>query len=153
MPRWLIVSLLPLTLAWKLAVGLEDPNELKNGIVDLLAQNHFDVLVTEETMDGMPIIRASSEACRMVIVKTPASGWTRHMISDLAATDRVFIVFRGRVYTEQPIWLTLVTHMWSSFIRKLGFARNTIPVIAVVATAACGAESVPWVELRERGVL
>jgi len=139
----LILLLLPLTLAWKLTVGLDDPSELKNGIVELLARNHFDVLVTDQTMEGMPIIRASNEACRMVIAKTSASGWTRHMISDFAATDRIFIVFRGRVYTEQPIWLTLVTQMWSSFIRKLGLARNSIPVIAVVATAACDAERVP----------
>jgi hypothetical protein len=52
------------------------------------------------------------------------------MISELAAaTDRIFIVFRGRVYTELPTWLTLVTHRWSRFLRELGLVRNTTPVL------------------------
>jgi hypothetical protein len=74
------------------------------------------------------------------------------MISELAtSTDRIFIVFRGNVYTEQPTWLTLVTHLWSRFLREMGFVRNTTPVIAVVATAPCDAERVPWDELNEWG--
>ena len=143
--RWFIALLLPLTLAWKLTVGLDDSNELKNRIVDFLVQHQFDVVVTEEVVEGMPTIRAASEACRMLISKTTPSGWRRHMISELAtATDRIFIVFRGRVYTEQPTWLTLVIHLWSRFLRKLGLVRNTTPVIAVIARALCDAESLPW---------
>jgi len=147
--RWFIALLLPLTLAWKLTVGLDDSSELKGRIVDFLVQHQFDVVVTEEVVEGMPTIRATSEACRMLISKTSPSGWRRHMISELAtATDRIFIVFRGRVYTEQPAWL-LVVHLWSSFLRKLGRVRNTTPVIAVLATAPCDAERFPWDELGE----
>jgi DNA-binding transcriptional LysR family regulator len=146
--RWFIALLLPLTLAWKLTIGLDDSNELKNRIVELLVQHQFDVVVTEEVVEDMPTIRATSEACRMLISKASPSGWRRHMISELAAaTDRTFIVFRGMVYTEQPTWLTLVIHSWSRVLRKLGFVRNTTPVIAVVATVPCDAERLPWDEL------
>ena len=150
--RWFIALLLPLTLAWKLTVGLDDTSELKNKIVEFLVQHQFDVAVTEEIVEGMPTIHATREACRMLISKTSPYGWRRHMISELAtATDRIFIVFRGKVYTEQPTWLTLVTHLWSRFLREMGFVRNTTPVIAVVATAPCDAERVPWDELNEWG--
>jgi hypothetical protein len=150
--RWFIALLLPLTLVWKLTVGLDDSNELKNRIVELLVQHQFDVVVTQEVVEDMPTIRATKDACRMFISKTPPSGWRQQMISELAtATDRIFIVFRGRIYTEHPTWLTLVIHFWSRFLRKLGLVRNTTPVIAVVATAPCDAERFPWDELREWG--
>jgi hypothetical protein len=149
-----VALLLPVTLAWKLTVGLEDSTELKAEIAKFLVQHQFDVAITEDIVEDMPAIRASREACRMVILKTAPSGWRRKMISELtAATDQVLIVFRGMVYTEQPTWLTLVTHFWSSFLRKLGLQRYTTPVIAVIAPATCNVEGLPWYELRARGVL
>jgi hypothetical protein len=90
----------------------------------------------------------------MLILKTAPNRWRRHMISEhAAATDQVFIVFRGMVYTEQPTWQTLVTRFWSSFLRKFGLQRYTTPVIAVIATASCNVEGLAWYDLRERGVL
>jgi hypothetical protein len=149
-----VALLLPMTLAWKLTVGLEDPTALKEGILDFLVQHQFDVAITEDVVEDMPAIRASREACRMLILKTAPNGWRRHMISELAAaTDQVFIVFRGMVYTEQPTWQTLVARFWSSFMRKFGLQRYTTPVIAVIATASCNVEGLPWYELHERGVL
>ena len=149
--KWFIALLLPLTLAWKLTVGLDDSSELKNGIVELLVQHQFDVVVTEEIVEGMPTIRATKKACRMLISKTSPYGWRRHMISELAtATDRIFIVFRGKVYTEQPTWLTWSLTCGPGFFARLGFVHNTTPVIAVVATAPCDAERVPWDELNGR---
>jgi predicted small integral membrane protein len=150
---WFMVLLLPLTLGWKLAVGLDDSNELKDRIVQFLVQHQFEVAVTEEIVEGMQTVRATRQSCGMLISKTSPYGWRRHMISELATrTDRIFIVFRGRVYTEQPTWLTLVTHLWSRFLRELGLVRNITPVIAVIAAAGCDAERLPWNELRE-GVL
>jgi hypothetical protein len=152
--KWFIALLLPLTLAWKSTVGLESSSDLKNEIVEFLIQHQFKVLVTEELVEDMPTVRATREACRMLILKTSPMGWRQDMIENqAAATERVFIVFRGRVYTEQPTWLTLVAHLWSRMLRELGLVRHTIPVIAVVATAHCDAERLPWNELHEREVL
>jgi hypothetical protein len=149
-----VALLLPMTLAWKATIGLENSTELKERIVEFLAQQQFDVAITEDIVEDMPAIRASREACRMVILKTAPNGWRRHMISERTApTDQVFIVFRGIVYTEQPTWLTLVAHLWSRFLRKVGLQRHTTPVIAVIAPASCDVERLPWYELRERGVL
>jgi hypothetical protein len=148
-----VALLLPMTLAWKLTIGLEESTELKERIVEFLAQQQFKVAVTEDIVEDMPAIQASRGACRMVILKTPPNGWRRHMNGLTAPTDQVFIIFRGIVYTEQPTWLTLVAHLWSRFVRKVGLQRHTTPVIAVIAPASCDVERLPWYELRERGVL
>jgi hypothetical protein len=146
--KWFLVLLLPITLAWKSSVGLEDPNILNKKIIEFLVRHHFDAVVSEEIVEEMPAIHASREACRMVVFKTSPSGWREHMISKLTpASDQVFIVFRGMVYAEQPTWLTLVTHLWSRFLRKLGLRHDTIPVLAVVAPAICDVERLPWNEL------
>jgi hypothetical protein len=147
--RWSVALLLPMTLAWKLSVGLEDSNELKERILEFLVQHHFDVAISEEIVEDMPAIHASKEGCHMLVSKTSPNGWRQTMISELtAATDQAFIVFRGRVYAEQPTWLTLVTHLWTRVLRKLGLQHDTIPVIAVMASANCDAEKLPWQELR-----
>jgi hypothetical protein len=148
------VPLLLLTLAWKSSVGLEDSKELPSKLIEFLVQHEFDVIATEENMDDMPILRATRGPCSMLVLKTSPYGWRQHMISDLATTTgRAFTVFRGRVYTEQPTWQTLATHLWSRFLRELGLLRHTTPVIAVVAPAACDGERLPWDKLRETGVL
>jgi hypothetical protein len=146
--KWFLALLLPITLAWKLSVGLEDSNILKEKIVEFLARHHFDVVVSEEIVEEMPAIHAFRESCRMLILKTSPNGWRKHMISELTgANDRAFIVFRGMVYAEQPTWLTLVTHLWSRLLRKVGLRHDTIPVLAVIAPAICNAERLAWHEL------
>jgi hypothetical protein len=143
-----------MTLAWKLTVVPEDPNELREKIVEFLVQHQFDVFISEEISEGMPAILASKEACRMLILKSSPNGWRRHIISELtAATDQVFIVFRGVVYAEQPVLLTLGTHLESRILQKFGLWTHTTPVIAVVAPAVCDVKGLPWYELRERDVL
>ncbi len=153
--KWFVALLLPVTLAWKLTVVPEDPNELREKIVEFLVQHQFDVFISEEiSEDDMPAILASKEACRMLILKSSPNGWRRHIISELtAATDQVFIVFRGMVYAEQPVLLTLGTHLGSRILRKFGLRTYTTPVIAVVAPAVCDVKGLPWYELRERDVL
>ena len=36
------------------------------------------------------------------------------------AEDRVFVVFRGRVYPDRPTWLIATDFLWSRFLRGLG---------------------------------
>jgi len=152
--KWFVALLLPVTLAWKLTVGLADSNELKEKIVEFLVQHQYNDSISEEIVEDMPAIRASKEACRMLILKSSSNGWRRHMISELTApTDQVFIVFRGMVYTEQPVWMTLVTDLWSRILLKFGLRRHTTPVIAVIAPPICEVNRLPWYELRERDVL
>ena len=143
--KWSIVLLLPLTLAWKVAVGPDDASDLELEIVKFLRNRQFDVTSTSEMMNYMPVIHASSGSCRMLVAKIVPDGSSRDLIGDLAtANDRVFIVFRGRIYAQQPILFTVLHYLWSRFLRELGLVRHITPVLAVVATTCCDAEQLQW---------
>jgi hypothetical protein len=157
--KWFIVLLLPLTLAWKATVGPDDANDLELEVVTFLRNQRFDVTSTSEARKGspertaydaqgmnyMPIIHATSGSCRMLVAKIFWDGSSKYLVGDLAAVnDRVFIVFRGRVYAQQPILLTVFYYLWSRFLRELKLVRHITPVLAVVATPSCTAEQLPW---------
>jgi hypothetical protein len=151
--KWFVLLLLPLTLGWKLAVrpgdsGVLTEKEAQLKVAEFLVRQHFTVAVSEQMDEGRPTISATTGMCRMLIAKSPAIGSDRDVIRRYAtAADRVFVVFRGRVYAEQPTWLTVSDFLWSRFQRELGFNAQASPVLAVIATTSCDAERLPWVEL------
>jgi hypothetical protein len=153
--KWFIALLLPITIVWKLtAAPYASSYELKDKLVEFLVHHQFDVVVLEEQYDYMPVISASAGRCRMLIMKVSADGWQRDLVRARAqATGRAFFVFRGKVYPDQPIWLTAAAHLWSRGLQKLGLRSHIIPVIAVIAPELCGAERLPWDELHESGAL
>ena len=152
--KWFIVLLLPLTLAWKVAVSPDNANDLELEIVKFLRSQQFDVISTSETMNYMPVIQATSSSCRMLVAKIVPNGSSGDLVRDLAtASDRVFFVFRGQFYARQPILYTAFHYLWSRFLRELGLARHITPVLAVVATTSCDAEQLPWDILHRQGVL
>ena len=90
----------------------------------------------------------------MLIMKVSVDGWQRDLIRNRAqVTDRVLFIFRGKIYTDQPVWLTAAVGWWSKQLQKVGLLRNVPPVIAVIAPRLCNAERLPWDELHERGAL
>jgi hypothetical protein len=149
--KWCLTALLPLTLAWKTAVAPHDPNEVADEIVEFLSRQQFEVTMTSETSNFMPIIQAASGACLMQVAQIEADGTTGDFIRDRAtATDNVFIVFRGRVYDEQPVFATVLNYLWSKFLYQLGLMHHINPVVGVVATASCAAKQLPWESLHQR---
>ena len=117
--KWFIALLLPLTIVWKLTAAPDAVLELKDKLVEFLVNHQFDVVVLEKLMDTMPVIRATTGTCRMLVMKVSPDGWQRDLIRDRAqATDRVFFIFRGKVYTDQPIWLTAAAGWWSRATSK-----------------------------------
>jgi hypothetical protein len=152
--RWFILLLLLLSLGWKLAVRAGDTGELTEKEVQLkvaefLVRQHFSVAISENVTEGQPNIRATAVACRMLVAKSPAMGWDRDMLRSYETTaDHVFVVFRGQVYADQPKWLTVMDSLWYRLVRGLGLKAQPAPVLAVIATASCDAERLPWGELR-----
>ena len=156
--RWLVLLLLLLlvTLGWKLAVRPADWAEIQEQekgaqrkVAEFLVRQNFVVAASEKMQEGQPTIRASAGACRLLVAKSPALAWDRDVIRRHAtAADRIFVVFRGRVYAEQPTWLTVTDKLWSRFRRELGFRGEETPVFAVIATASCNAERLPWDQIR-----
>jgi hypothetical protein len=148
-----LLVLLPLTLGWKLAVRPNDPGELKDKdaqlkVANFLTRQHFSVTVSDKVEEGQPTVRGSTPGCRLVVVKSPPFGWDRELIRRQAAPgDEVFVVFAGRVYAEQPTWLTVSDFLWARFRRELGLKAEAAPVFGVIAAKSCAAERLPWREL------
>jgi hypothetical protein len=150
--RWSILILLPLTIAWKLAVKQENPIEIQNAIVEFLANQQFDVTVTNETTYSMPIIEASSASCSLRVLRVSPLGDEASVVHSFGgSTDHIFFVFRRSVYTQQPVWLTRTSYLWFRFLVELGFVSRIPPVIAVASS--CNAEQLPWSVLRAQDPL
>jgi len=149
--KWLIVVvLLSLTLGWKVTARRtagEQPTErnMQVAIAEFLVRQHFSVSLSERVEEGKPAIVANSGPCRMLIAKSPALGWDRDLVRRYAdAEDQVFVVFRGRIYSDQPTFRTALDALWSRFLRELGFRMWPSPVLAVVARMGCEADRLPW---------
>jgi hypothetical protein len=152
--KWLVLLvLLPLTLGWKVvarSTAGEPPTErnIQIAVAEFLVRQHFNVSTSERVEEGKPAIAANSGSCRILVAKSPALGWDRDLIRRYAdPEDRIFVVFRGRVYSDQPTFRTVFDALWSRFRRELGFRVQPSPVLAVVARMNCDAESLPWDQL------
>lgn len=147
--RWLLAIVLLGSVAWKVAIGLGPETEPKDRlIVDFLKRNHFDISPTEQVADNS-VIRAQTASCHLQIVQLAPNGSNRDLFRHLSAgADRAFVVFRGKVYAQQPILWTVLDDFLFRHLRELGLTRNVAPVIAVATNSSCDAERIPWNEFR-----
>ena len=145
---WFIAAALVLSIGWKVAIPLDNPSHLKENLVDFLERNHFTVVVTDEAINNTPIIRATTASCELQVASLTSDGSNRDLIRDRAAgTDRSFVVFRGEIYPQQPIFRTTLNYFWFRFLRELGLVRHIPAVIDVAETSSCHAERLAWHEL------
>jgi hypothetical protein len=141
--RWWLIVLLPLTIAWKLAIKAEDPAEVQKSIIEFLRQQDFAIAITDDRMEYMDIIRATSPSCELQVAKISPLGHEADLVRKVAPPgDRTFYLYRGKVYQDQPIRLTVQDYFLYRTLRELGFARRVPPVLAV--TSSCEAERLPW---------
>jgi hypothetical protein len=149
--NWLLILLIPLTLAWKLVGRPPALHEMQGKIVRFLMIHNL--AVTDQTLvDGVPIVHATRGDCHIIVAEGSPDGSMRDVMRHFAAEmDRSFVVFRGNLYDEQPTLLT-VTQDWSArFLRRLGIFQAESPPIMVAATPSCEAERMPWAELSGGG--
>lgn len=98
-------------------------------------------------MEYMSIIEASSEQCRLHVARISPLGYEADLVRRLGTrTDRTYFLFRGTVYGEQPVWLTVTTYLWFRFLRELGLVSHIPAILAVVSS--CSIENLPWGALR-----
>jgi hypothetical protein len=124
--------LLSLTLGWKVVARSsagEQPAErdVQLAVAEFLVRQHFSVSMSERVEQGKPAIAASSGSCRILVLKSPALGWDRDLIRRYVdREDRFFVVFRGRIYSDQPTFLTVFDAWSSRFRRELGLRCGPI---------------------------
>ena len=151
-----LVLLLSLTLGWKLVVRTSDAHRVpeqdpRQQIVEFLIRHNFTIASVEHGTQGLPIVRASAGACRIMVIRSPALGWDHDLVRRSATpADHVFVAFGGKIYPKQPTWRTVSDHLWARLRRELGQHAQPTPVFAVVATRSCEAERLPWNEIGAR---
>jgi hypothetical protein len=150
--KWFLIIVLPLTLGSKLLVrpDLSGPSEkdVQQEVAAFLTKQHFNVAPSDQLGEGKIMIRAGAGSCRVLVANSNPIAWDGDLIGRNArAGDRVFVVFRGRTYKEQPTWLTVPYFLWSRLQRQLGLPARTAPLLAVIASPSCDAERFPWSEL------
>jgi hypothetical protein len=147
--KFSLILLLPLTLAWKLAVALKpsDSAESTNTIVAFLARHQFSVDTGKEMLNGLSVITARSRGCRLLVIRISPLGLSTDEVERLATDDdRTFVVFRGGIYSKQPVFLTTVNYLWFTSLRRLGLVSQIPLVLAVISS--CDTEQLPWDTLR-----
>lgn len=151
--KWFLAILLPLTLAWKLVADVESTEapSAKNKIIELLTQHHYKVAASNDALNKMLVIRGTRGSCRLLVAEVSAMGEDRDYVRHLAgeAGANIFIVFQGKVYTQQSIWMTAFDELWWRFLRKFGLAEHSSVVLAVAATPVCDAQHLPWNEVSQ----
>lgn len=149
--RAAIAAVLVLAIGWKIAIPHDIRGSMKQDLVDFLERNHFEVVATDEMMNDTLVIRATAASCRLQLAKLAPDGSNATLIRHLAAgAERSFVVFRGAVYAQQPVFRTVLDYAWSRILRELGLVSYIPPVISVAQNAACNAERLQWGELQGR---
>src|SRR5262249_48033495 len=114
--------------------------DVQQTVAEFLGRQQFTVALGE----GQYMVRASAGPCRFLVADSNPMVWDREVIRRSAtAADRVFVVFRGRIYENPPTWLTVPYFLWSRLQRELGLRAQAAPLLSVIATAGCGAERLP----------
>ena len=145
-----LLAVLSLSLGWKVvarATSEERPTDryIQGQVADFLVRQHFSVSKLETAEQGKPSVAATSGACRILVIRSPALGWDRDLIRRYAeADDQVFVVFQGRIYPNQPTLRTVFDALWSRFLRELGVRTWPSPVFAILAKPSCEADRLPW---------
>jgi hypothetical protein len=152
--KWLLlILLLAMSLGWKLAVrpGNQDSPDgraFQLRIAEFLNRQRLIVSVGDRFEEGQPSIRANTGSCRILVVRSPAIGWDRDVIRRHASPDdEVFVVYRGKIYQEQPTLQTALDFLWTRLWRELGIYAYNYPIIAVIASKGCDARMMPWEEV------
>jgi hypothetical protein len=150
--KWLLILALPLTLGLKLVVrpdlSVASETDVQQKVADFFRRQHFTVALSDRTGEGRYMLRASAGPCHVLVAKSDPMAWDSAAIRRNATDgDRVFVVFRGRTYEDQPTWLTVPYFLWSRLERELGMRAEAAPLLSIIATAGCGAERLPWSEL------
>jgi hypothetical protein len=150
--KWFIILALPLTLGSKLIVrpdrNAPSEKDIQQRVAKFLVRQHFTVALSDQPGEGQVMIRAGAGTCRILVANaSPIASDSAAIRRNATAADRVFVVFRGRTYQDQPTWLTVPYFLWARLQRELGLRASAAPLLAVIAAPGCDAERLPWSEL------
>ena len=151
-PKVFLALAIALTVSLKVMVrDTENQNAhltVQDAVVAFLTRHQFQ---SHGMPDGSRIYAASGD-CRLLIREMIPQGWNLDSIKTLDSQEgRLSFVFKGMVYTDQPINIgnTTLAHYLTRLQQKLGLDSVSNPVLAVVASESCSLDVLPWKEIAE----
>ncbi len=145
----LLAVALVVTVAWKLAARADDTSYLEPALLAFLDGQGFAAGTSTDRVDVFPVIHATRGGCRLELSQVSYDGADRDLVRSLTpAGDRARFIYRGRVYTEQPVRYIVADQIWMRLLRSLGLSDHDPPVLAVMASAGCDVNRLPWPELK-----
>jgi hypothetical protein len=156
--KWLFGLLLVLTLGSKWGLSVYSPPVLNEqeekaavgAVVRFLVRNHFSIVRAGNATFEMEIVEATAGLCRLRVVLSASRGWHRDLIRGMTKPEeRSFVVFRGKIYAEQPMLLTVFDFLRYKLLTKIGIAAHAAPVLTILAEPNCEADRLPWNEFQE----
>ena len=128
--------MLAVSVSWKFAISSDREDRTKDIIVNFLTSNHFEVSSTDQIANSFPVLRATSHSCTLQIVRLAPNGADRDLFRHISlGADRTFVVFRGKIYAQQPIWWTLLDDIWSRHLREIGLSKRVAAVFGIAASS------------------
>ncbi len=147
-----LLVLLVVTVALKVSVmgaPIGKPHDPEAGVAAFLKEHGFESIV-HPGEDDPRVFQATRADCRVLTSIVAPRGWHRDVIRQLAEDhDRLFYVFRGSIYPEQPVFLTWTDHYWTRIKRSFGLRASESPAVAVILSSGCAPHETPWSGITE----
>src|SRR5262249_16133994 len=150
--------LLVLSLGSKWALSVYSPPVLNeqeekaatSAVVKFLVRNHFSIVRAGNASFEFEVVEPNADVCRLQVVLSASRGWHRDLIRSMTKLEeRSFVVFRGKIYAEQPMLLTVFDFLRYKLLTKIGIAAHPAPVLTILAEPNCEADRLPWNEFQE----
>jgi hypothetical protein len=149
--RLVLALLLVLSLAIKIPGSTRQENAAAVDVGEYIAVflKRHGFKVDEETADvDMFALSASSGPCRLLVAVLSPQGWHSDIIRKLTpAGHRLFFLYDGVIYPDQPVLLTRIHDYWSKFLRLAGQDSPLQPVLGIAGSPECPLGGIPWNEL------
>jgi hypothetical protein len=149
---WPLAFMLAATLSWKVATVEQGfaidqasvPIERQH-IIDWLRRDRFSVEVPPD--NGIATVSAHRNGCDMTIIAVDPRGFHRQLVATMRpARADLFFVYKGNIYPEQPVPITLLAHHFWARSRDLGIRLPRYLVLGVISTG-CREQEISWAEL------
>ena len=128
-PKYTAKAILALTLALTLSVkiavgptiaGIGATTRGEAPMAAFLERHGFNVGAPLPNIDP-PMIPASKAGCTYRITQVDPGGVLRDVLAQLAGpSERLFFVFRGKVFVSQPTWATFLDYKWRRLLGYVG---------------------------------
>jgi hypothetical protein len=149
--RLLLALLLVVSLAVKIPGSTRQENAAAVDVAEYVAVflKRHGFKVDEGTSDvDMFSLSASSGSCRLLVAVLSPQGWHSDIIRKLTpASHRLFFLYDGVIYPDQPVLLTRIHDYWSRFLRYAGRDSPLQPVLGIAGSPGCALDGIPWNEL------